>query len=129
MGSAQAIRAYTVASQESLAHGSNGAQLVVMLYDGVIDALNNAANLTYNEFDLAPFGRQISRSLSIIAGLRETLDFEGGQPVAGYLLDFYNAVSSKILLAQQKRDPQALLECVRLVSNVRESWVKLSSLT
>jgi len=129
MGNAQAIRAYTVASQESLVHGSSGAQLVVMLYDGVIDAIKNAAELADNTLDFGPFGRQITRALSIIGGLRETLDFEGGQPVAGYLLDFYNAITSKILMAQQKRDKDALLECARLVGNVRESWVKLSTLT
>jgi flagellar protein FliS len=126
MSTAQALRAYTVASQESLVHGSSGAQLVVMLYDGVIDAVTSASTLCENTYDLAPFGRQIGRALSILAGLRETLDFDGGQPVAGYLLDFYNAISSKILLAQQKRDKTALLECARLVGNVRESWVKLS---
>jgi flagellar secretion chaperone FliS len=127
MGTAQAIKAYTVSSQESLIHGSSGAQLVVMLYDGVIDAVTAAADLCGNTHDFAPFGRQVGRAITILAGLRETLDFDGGQPVAGYLLDFYNAITSKILLAQQKRDRGMFLDCARLVSDVRDSWVKLST--
>jgi flagellar secretion chaperone FliS len=82
-----ALNAYRSIQTESVAHGGKGAELVVMLYDGIVESLANAAGLMERK-EYREAGRQFSRAMTILAGLRETLDFEQGQPVAGNLLKF-----------------------------------------
>jgi len=64
--------------------------------------------------------------LTIISGLRETLNFEQGQPVATDLLRFYNALTSQIIHAQTKRDIELLEKCVEWVKSVRGAWAELA---
>jgi len=119
------LKAYKDVQIESVAHGGRGAELVVMLYDGIIEALGQA-RLFMERKEYRDCGRQCSKAMTIIAGLRETLDFEHGEPVAGNLLSFYNVVTSKIIGAQTRRDDAWLREAVDLVKSVREAWAQLA---
>jgi len=121
-----ALNAYRSIQTESVAHGGKGAELVVMLYDGIIESLTQASgHMERKEYREA--GRQFTRAMTILAGLRETLDFEQGQPVAGNLLKFYNAVTSQIMRVQTQRDLKLLQEAVGLVQSVRDAWQQLAS--
>ena len=120
------LKAYRAVQSESVAHGGKGAELVVMLYDGIIESLALATgHLERKEFREA--GRQFARVFTIIAGLRETLDFEQGQPVAGNLLSFYNALTTKVMQAQTQRNLDALRAAIELVKSVRDAWQQLAS--
>lgn len=119
------LKAYTDVQIESLAHGGRRADLVVALYDGIIDSLKQA-RLFMERKEHRDCGRQCSKALTIIAGLRETIDFDNGEPVASSLLKFYNAVTAKIIGAQTRKDPQWLSEAVQLVQSVREAWAQLA---
>ena len=120
------LKAYTDIQIESVAHGGRGAELVVSLYDGVIDSLSQA-HLFMERKEYRECGRQCSRALTILAGLRETIDFENGEPVAGSLLKFYNAVKSKIIGAQTRRESKWLQEASDHVKSVREAWAQLAA--
>jgi len=124
--SVAALKAYQSVRSESLAHGGKGAELVVMLYDGILESINLAgAHVLGKRHSEA--GRQYARALTIISGLRETLDFDRGSPVADQLFEFYNALSLRLIHAQTKRDLTVVQECYDLVNSVRESWVALST--
>ena len=120
------LKAYTDVQIESVAHGGRGVELVVSLYDGVIDSLSQA-HLFMERKEYRDCGRQCSRALTILAGLRETIDFENGEPVASSLLKFYNAVTSKIIGAQTRKDAAWLLQASQHLKSVREAWVELAS--
>ena len=117
-------RAYRNVEQQSVAHGGGGVELVVLLYDGVIDAIGQA-EIFMEKKEHAGVGRQCSRALTILSGLRETLDFEQGEPVATGLLRLYNGVSSKVIGAQTRRDIQRLRDARAMLSSVREAWIEL----
>jgi len=119
------LKAYKDVQIESVAHGGRGAELVVMLYDGILEALGQA-RLFMERKQHFECGRQCSKALTILAGLRETLDFEHGEPVASNLLSFYNSVTSKIIGAQTRKDDAWLDEAVALVQSVREAWAQLA---
>lgn len=123
---AMALRAYRSVGSESMAHGGKGAELVVMLYDGILESLcKSRGHMERKEY--AELGHQYSRALTIIAGLKETLDFDRGQPVADQLLEFYNALTVQLLKARTSRDFVALDACIELVRSVRSSWEELAN--
>jgi flagellar protein FliS len=119
------LKAYKDVQIESVAHGGRGAELVVMLYDGILESLGQA-RLFMERKEYLECGRQCTKALTIIAGLRETLDFEHGEPVASNLLSFYNVVTSKVIGAQTRRDDAWFREAVELVKSVREAWAQLA---
>jgi flagellar secretion chaperone FliS len=122
---AMALRAYRAVGSESMAHGGKGAELVVMLYDGIIESLSKSrGHMERKEY--AELGHQYSRALTIIAGLKETLDFDRGQPVANQLLEFYNSLTVQLLKARTSRDFSLLDSCIELVTSVRSSWEELA---
>jgi len=95
------------------------------LYESVCQSLIQA-KLHQERREFLECGRQSTRAMTIIAGLRDTLDFEQGEPVASNLLKFYNAVLSKILAAQTRNDPLLLQEASDLVQSVSEAWSQLA---
>jgi flagellar protein FliS len=119
------LKAYKDVQIESVAHGGRGAELVVMLYDGILEALGQAQHFAYRR-EYRDVGRQCSKALTILAGLRDTLDFEHGEPVASNLLSFYNIITSKIIGAQTRREYGLLDEAVSLIRSVREAWAQLA---
>ena len=118
------IQAYKAVESEATAHGGRGVELIVLLYDGIAESLAAArGHLERKEFKKA--GDCFTRAMTIISGLRETLDFESGAPVAQDLLKFYNALTSQIIHAQTGRDLALLDKCVDWVKSVREAWDEL----
>ena len=126
MAPRNSLKMYQDVQIESVAHGGRKADLVVVLYDHLIQHLAEAEILMGNN-NFLEAGRRCSKALTIIAGLRETLDFEHGEPVAGNLLKFYNAVTSKVIGAQTRKDASWLAEAAALVRSVREAWAQLAS--
>lgn len=119
-------KAYLDASLKSVAHGGRGVDLVLALYDAVIDAIGQAEFFMERK-EYRDCGRQCSRALTILAGLRETLDFDQGEPVASGLLRLYNVVTSKIIGAQTRRDVAWLREGKVTLTSVREAWAELAA--
>ncbi|MFM8548198.1 MAG: flagellar export chaperone FliS [Betaproteobacteria bacterium] len=121
-------KAYRDIESQSVAHGGRGVDLVVALYDGAIDSIGQA-ELFMTRKEYRDCGRQCSRALTILDGLRETLDFEQGEPVASSLLRLYNSVTSKIIGAQTRRDASWLKEAKVMLASVREAWAELAART
>jgi flagellar protein FliS len=118
-------KAYRDTGFESVAHGGRGVDLVLALYDGVIDAVGQA-EIFMERKEYRECGRQCARALTILAGLRETLDFEHGEPVAGELLRLYNHVTSKIIGAQTRRDVAWFRDAKGTLASVREAWAEIA---
>ena len=120
------LKLYENVRIESVAHGGRRVDLVVTLYDHVVQSLSEAKIFLKQEKYLE-CGRSCSRALTILAGLRETLDFEHGEPVATSLLKFYNVVTSKVIGAQTRKNDALLSEAIELVESVKSAWSHLAS--
>jgi len=119
------LKAYKAVETESTVHGGKGAELIVLLYDGITESLvAGKAHLERKEY--REVGQHFARALTIISGLRETLDFDNGQPVAQDLLRFYNALTSQIIHAQTRRDLELIDQCVSWVKSVRDAWGEIA---
>jgi flagellar protein FliS len=119
-----ALRAYQQVQSESIAHGGGGAELVVLLFDGIIESLSQAS-LCMGDKQWLPCGRHIARAQTIIAGLRETLDFDRGRPVSDDLLAFYNAMTAQLVQVQIQRDAAGLVRVISHLRDLRSAWASL----
>ena len=86
--SAFALKAYRTAEVDARCEDSDKRQLVIMMYDGAIDAIG-LAKAHAERGEHKGVSAAASRAMTIVAGLRETLDLEKGGSVATHLNDFY----------------------------------------
>ena len=111
--------------QEVEANGSNGLQLVVMLYDGAIHFLNDAS-ACIKQRDLAGKVLAVDRALAIIGELQATLKMDEGQHIATLLDGLYTYMTKRILDASLKLDPAPFDEVVRLLATLNSGWKEIA---
>lgn len=100
-------------------------QLVLMLYDAALVAVNRAAE-RMRARDLATKGTAISKAIRIIdEGLLASLDLKAGGQLAAQLSDLYHYMSHRLLLASVKNDPAGLDEVSRLLADLRDAWAAI----
>ena len=102
--------------------------LIQMLLDGLIESLTvaeghiNRKSITEKSFHLTRAGR-------IVIGLQSALDFEKGGDIAKNLNELYGYVTKRLLHINIKNDVEALREVRSLISQIREAWTLVPSLT
>jgi flagellar secretion chaperone FliS len=101
-------------------------ELVVMLYDGALRFLGDAADAA-GRGDLRARAHAISRVLAIIGELQNTLDVEKGGAVADQLDDLYTYITSRLLDVALKQDVTAIEEARKLLTPVRDAWTQIST--
>jgi flagellin-specific chaperone FliS len=67
--------------------------------------------------------------MTIIAGLRETLDLAKGGSVATHLNDFYQFLNRKLMRSSASASIADLGDCQDLLAQVREAWAAISPVT
>ena len=100
-------------------------ELVVMLYDGALRFLGDAAAAADRK-DLRARAHAVSRVLAIVAELQSTLDLEKGGAVADQLDDLYTYITSRLLDVALKNDVTAIEEARKLLTPIRDAWSQLS---
>jgi len=109
--------------QDSAIRGATPIELVVLLYDSVIEDMRRAlAALQSN--DVEARSHQISHALMVLHQLQGTLDFERGGSAAKQFEQFYNLVRAKLLEAQMRGSADLLRHQIRYMSEVRDCWVQ-----
>jgi flagellar protein FliS len=101
--------------------------LVLMLFDGALGAVADAdSHLVAGR--IAEKGAAISRAIAIINdGLRASLDPTRGGKIAGYLLELYDYMVRRLLLASLENDRAVLREISRLLGELRSSWAAIAN--
>jgi len=120
MDYAGANRAYT----ESSILTAPPERLVVMLYDGAIRFLKQAAAAQRNGQQTV-FLDRLRRGEAIIDELNVTLDMSQGE-VAARLRSIYLFCKRHLVEAHLQRDASHVDEVIRLLSDLRESWQQLA---
>jgi len=112
---------YQETSARGSVEGADRHQLTTMLFDGVIDRINQARG-AIRRGDVPAKGTHFSRAHAIISELRGSLDHAQGGPLAGRLDALYDYVSRRLLHAQLNNDERAIDEVVDLLTPVRDAW-------
>jgi flagellar protein FliS len=95
-------------------------RLVVMLYDGAIRFLGQAA-IAMRDRDVAMTHLKLRRAEAIIEHLQNTLDMEQGE-IPENLQSIYLFCRRHLNEARVERDPRRIRAVVGLLTQLRESW-------
>lgn len=114
--------AYTAVSLDSEIVGATPHQLIVLLYDGAINAMKRA-EIYFQSGNIARRGEMISRAINIIDnGLRAGLDHEKGGKIAEELESLYEYISRTLLEANLNKSGENLPHLISLMTNMSETW-------
>ena len=116
-----ASAAYQDMSARGSVEGADRHQLTGMLYDGLIDRVNQARG-AMRRGDVPAKGTHFARALAILGELRGTLDHDAGGALAARLDSLYDYSARRLLQAQLNDDERALDEVIGLLTPVRDAW-------
>jgi len=118
----RAATAYQSTGIETSVNGASPHQLIVLLFDGLLQALN-AARLAMQRKDIEAKGKQIVRAVRLLEeGLKAGLDMEHGGELARNLRNLYDYCSVRLTQANLRNDVEAIDEVQRLIHSVAEAW-------
>jgi flagellar protein FliS len=124
------LSAYTAShsvayKQQSILTATPG-QLVVMLYDGCLRFLHQAA-YAMREGNIGESDTRLQRAEAIINELHSTLDMEKGGVVASRLQGIYVFCSRHLLEARMARSPEMIEKVSELLSELRGAWAQIAA--
>ena len=115
-------QAYAQVSLESSAMSASPHQLIVMLFDGALNALLRA-RILMNQGDIAVKGLALSKAINIIDnGLKSGLDHQQGGEIADNLAALYDYMKRRLMQANLHNDEAAIVEVVKLLENIADAW-------
>ena len=99
--------------------------LVLMLYDGALEAIRlAAAHMAAGQ--IAEKGQAIGKAARIIEeGLKASVDRNTGGQLAYRLLDLYDYMTMRLLQANLRNDRNTLVEIARLLTDLRSAWAQI----
>ena len=101
-------------------------QLVVMLYDGCLRFLFQAAYAMKDDNHVEADAR-LTRAEAIIDELLMTLDLEQGGVIASRLQGIYVFCNRHLIEARLQRDPSMIEKVSELMGELRESWAQVAA--
>lgn len=96
-------------------------EVIALLFDGALERVEEA-KLTLAKGNTEEAGELMSRLVSIINGLRGSLDFERGGEVAVNLDRLYEYITTRLCAAEAEDGDVILSETAQLLNQVREGW-------
>jgi flagellar protein FliS len=111
--------------QQSVLTATPG-QLVVMLYDGCLRFLNQAA-FAMREEKFGQASARMARSEAIISELLTTLDLEEGGVIASRLQGIYVFCLRHLAEARRDQNADAVDKVAELLGDLRGSWAQIAA--
>lgn len=105
-------------------HTVNKTRQVVMMYDGAIRFLQQAAE-AIEQKDYEARYNKLTRVSDIIIGLQACLDFEQGGSSARILFDFYSTMDMRIFGLHRSNDLDACKSIVAELKEMRDAWDRI----
>jgi flagellar protein FliS len=115
---------YRQVGVETGVKGAGPHQLVLMLYDGLLEAIAQARG-AMRAREIEAKARAITRAARIVdEGLKAALSPAGGD-LSTNLSNLYAYVSMRLMQAHVRNDEMALEECTRLLQPLRDAWAEI----
>ena len=126
MVAVHAAQAYARIGLETGVAAASPQRLIVMLYDGALDALAEA-RVHIQAGRTAQKGRALGKAISIVQeGLKAALDVGQGGDIARSLMELYDYIGRRMLLANLRDDVALIDESTRLLTELRAAWATLA---
>jgi flagellar protein FliS len=117
----QAMKQYRSLGMKTAVEDATPHRLIQMLMDGALDKIA-AARGFMERGDIPQKGAHISWAISIIDGLRISLDKSVGGEIAQNLEDLYNYMMARLTEANLKNDASYLNEVSGLLRQIKGAW-------
>ena len=123
----RAASAYKRVSADTGVSTANPHQLVVMLFDGLLQSLN-AAHGAMERGEIEAKGRAIGKAVRILEeGLRAGLNHAQGGELARNLNDLYGYAVQRLTTANLRNDRSLVAEVIALIEPLADSWKQIRS--
>jgi len=119
-----AIKAYGKVNVQANAEYATPHRLISMLIEGALDKISAAKGFMQRK-EIENKGNYISWAISIIEGLRISLDGEKGGEIAANLESLYIYMEQRLVEANARNDESILDEVTGLLRTVQEAWMSL----
>lgn len=121
MNNQAALDMYRSVSVQSGIEDAGDHQLIEMLLDGAISKIT-AAKSACMSGAIAKRGENLSSAISIVDGLRSSLDFDKGGEIATQLGQLYDYMELKLAEANLSSDIGLLDQVVGLLRELQTGW-------
>lgn len=119
-----AAQQYSNMDLQSRTEKANPHQLIQMLIDGAIVRTRAAiGHMQRNE--TAQKAELIGKTISIIDGLRGSLDMDKGGDISVNLDELYIYMNKKLLQANAENQPEHLQEVCSLLEDIKGAWTSI----
>jgi flagellar secretion chaperone FliS len=119
------LQHYQKMQADQAVSGADPHRLIVMLMQGVIEKVS-AARGYLQQGNRAEKAQQISWAISILDGLRMSLDKEKGGEIASNLDDLYGFMEEQLLKANVNDDAKVLEEISSLMKTLLSGWMEIA---
>jgi len=110
----------------SRVEGANPHQLIVILYDELLKALD-AMSAAMARQDLTQRGERQARALRLISGLETSLDFEQGGDIALGLAKIYREARRLTIAAGRENDVKLVERAREMLGEVAQAWEQIGN--
>lgn len=106
--------------------GASAHQLITMLFNGALDCISQAKGAMISR-QIEAKCTAISKAVRIVdEGLKAGLDMRAGGELAEHLNALYAYITMRLTQGNLRNDVNALDECVRLLTPIRDAWVTIA---
>jgi flagellar secretion chaperone FliS len=121
LGNIRALKEYTKVNVQTGIEHASPHRLIQMLIDGALAKLAQAkGHIKAN--NIAEKGKDLSTAISIIGGLRDSLDHDKGGSIANNLEDLYEYMTYRLMESNLKNDVQIIDEVHGLLMEIKSAW-------
>jgi flagellar secretion chaperone FliS len=127
MGQSQlkALKRYAAVETDSRIEGATPHQLVRLLFDELLLALDAAA-ISLRANDRAKTLDKQTRALTILHALETSLDFKRGGEIAVSLATIYREARKRILEATTVGNPETMVTARGFIAEIADAWSQIA---
>jgi len=122
-----AVQEYSRVGVAGGVESANPHRLIQMLMNGALEKIAIAKG-HMERGEVSKKGGHISWAISIIDGLRASLDLEQGGEIAQNLDDLYDYMTRRLARANVENNPVFLDEVASLIRSVKDAWDQIPEL-
>jgi flagellar protein FliS len=116
----EALKQYRQLGIESEVSNASPHRLIQLLFEGALGRLA-AAQGAIERGDIAAKGELLGKAISIVGGLRSSLDMSAGE-LSERLDQLYEYINLKLLEASAQNDIEKVNEAIQLLKTVKSGW-------
>ncbi len=124
MNTQSALKSYAKVQYRTDVEVASPHRLIDMLFEGALERITQAKGaMQYG--NIAMKGQKINSAISIVGGLRESLNTDEGGDIAFNLDNLYVYIQSILAKAHITNNPAQLEEAATLLGDLRSAWKQI----